>query len=111
MAISKNSVRVQFTLNKNKEKEKQISEFLDECIDPNSYIKEIIYSYIVSNRSTQLPLLSNSKIVNSDVKRSTVSNFNDNPVKTSEKVTHYDEKSTKVSELELNELEELNKFR
>ncbi|MPQ32413.1 hypothetical protein E4V42_13325 [Clostridium estertheticum] len=107
MAISKNSVRVQFTLNLDKPKEKQIVEFLDGCMDPNSSIKEIIYNYIVSNGGVKLPLVTPIKVSECDTKLLTVSK-SDNTNKNI--VTQSGEKSHKVSELEMNELEELSKF-
>ena len=82
MAISKNSVRVQFTLNLNKHKENQIAEFLNGCMDQNNSIKEIIYNYMVSN----------SEYIDKNI------------------VSNSDEKSHEASELEMNELEELSKF-
>ena len=107
MAISKNSVRVQFTLNLDKPKENQIVEFLSGCMDPNSSIKEIIYNYIVSNGGVKLPLVTSIEVGEGDVKLLTVSESNDinkNIVSNSE------EKSHEVRELEINELEELSKF-
>jgi hypothetical protein len=107
MAISKNSTRVQFTLNKSKEKENQIVEFLEGYIDPNSMIKEILYNYIVSNSDTKLLKATHSQVTQSDAKLLGVSKselLNDNVV------TRSEEKSPQVSDLELNELEELKKF-
>ena len=107
MAISKNSTRVQFTLNIDKPKEKQIVEFLSGCMDPNSSIKEMIYNYIVSNGGVKLPLVTPIEVSVCDAKLLTVSksdDINENIVSNSE------EKLREVSELEINELEELSKF-
>lgn len=107
MAISRNSVRVQFTLNRSKEKEKQIAEFLDTCMDANSTIKEIIYNYAVSNSDTKLLKVTHSEVTQSDVQLLKVSEseLNSNNI-----VTQSEEKSVEVSDLEKNELEELSKF-
>lgn len=59
MAISKNSSRIQFTLNSNKPAEKIIVDFLDGCIDPNAKIKEILYNYIVTESYSPLLKVSN----------------------------------------------------
>ena len=107
MAISKNSVRVQFTLNTDKPKENQIVEFLDGCMDPNSSIKEIIYNYIVSNGGVKLPLVTPIEVSVCDAKLLTVSKSDD---VNKNIVTQSDEKLREVSELETNELEELRKF-
>ncbi|MBU3171320.1 hypothetical protein [Clostridium estertheticum] len=107
MAISKNSMRIQFTLNIDKPKENQIVEFLSGCIDPNNSIKQIIYNYIVSNGGVKLPLVAPIKVSECDTKLLMVSK-NDNINKNI--VTQSDEKSHEVSELEMNELEELRKF-
>ncbi|MBZ9608608.1 hypothetical protein G9F73_012395 [Clostridium estertheticum] len=107
MAISKNSVRVQFTLNTEKEKENQIVEFLNGCIDPNNSIKQIIYNYIVSNGGVKLSLVTPIEVSVCDAKLLTVSksdDINKNIVTQSNKKLH------EVSELEKNELEELSKF-
>lgn len=99
MAISKSSKRVQFTLNTRKEKENQIAEFLDGCIEPNSTIKEIIYDYIVSNsgvKSPQVTQITQIKNTQSEEK----------PLK----VTHFEEKPPEMDEIQLNEMEELSKF-
>lgn len=107
MAISKNSERVQFTLNKSKEKEKIIAEFLEECIDPNSIIKGILYNYIVSNSGTKLLKVVHSEVTQSDTKLLEVSKselLDDNIV------TQSEVKLPEVSNLEQNELEELSKF-
>ncbi|MCB2305855.1 hypothetical protein LGL08_01310 [Clostridium estertheticum] len=107
MTISKNSVRVQFTLNLDKPKEKQIVEFLDGCIDPNNSIKQIVYNYIVSNGGVKLPLVTPIKVSECDAKLLTVSK-SDNVNKYI--VTQSDEKLHEVRELEMNELDELRKF-
>ncbi|WP_251861021.1 hypothetical protein [Clostridium sp. Marseille-Q2269] len=107
MAISKNSRRVQFTLNESKEKEKQIIQFLDECLNPNSTIKEIIYNYIVSNCESGLPKVIKSEVTHCNDKSAKVAQSHDT---FNEIVTHCEEKSHETSELESNELEELNKF-
>ncbi|MBU3126717.1 hypothetical protein [Clostridium tagluense] len=107
MAISKNSVRVQFTLNLDKPKENQIAEFLGGCMDPNSSIKEIIYNYIVSNGGIKLPLVMPMEVSECEAKLLTVNKsdgINENIVSNSEEKLH------EVSELEINELNELSKF-
>jgi len=107
MAISKNSVRVQFTLNTDKDKENQIIEFLNGCIDPNNSIKQIVYNYIVSNGDIKLPLVTRCEVSESDTKLLTVSKSDDigkNIVSNGEIKLH------EVSELEMNELDELSKF-
>lgn len=114
MAISKNSKRIQFTLNLDKEKEKQIAEFLDWCINPNNSIKEIIFNYIVTHCDAQLPQVTQSEVSQNYSKSLKVSNFDNNIVSDSDdklvEVSNGEEKSHEVTELELNELEELNKF-
>jgi hypothetical protein len=71
MAISNNSVRVQFTLNITKEKEKLIADFLDGCINPNNVIKEILYNYIVSNSELKsLKVTQSEQKANNEVTRS-----------------------------------------
>ncbi|WP_205609513.1 hypothetical protein [Clostridium botulinum] len=114
MAISKNSRRIQFTLNTSKEKEKQIIQFLDECLNPNSTIKEIIFNYIVTHCDAPLPQVVQSDISQSYTKSLQVSNFNDNIVSDSDcksvEVGNYEGKLYEVSEIEQNEIEELNKF-
>lgn len=107
MAISKNSTRVQFTLNTGKKKEEQIAKFLDSCINPNSTIKEIIYNYIVSNGGAKSPQVTHCEIIQSDTKLLTLSESEQN---SNNMVTQSEEKSPEVSELELNEMEELKKF-
>ncbi|WP_162174163.1 hypothetical protein, partial [Clostridium akagii] len=65
----------------------------------NNSIKEIIYNYIVSNsgvKSPQVTYIKNIKNIQSDEKIL--------------KVTQSDENLPETSELEINELEELNKF-
>ncbi|QXE20469.1 hypothetical protein [Clostridium sp. 001] len=107
MAISKNSRRVQFTLNADKEKEKAIINFLDSSVNPNSTIKEILYS-VVSNSNSQLLKVTHSEITQSQSKPVEVSKSEllDNNV-----VTQSEEKLVEVSdEIGLNELEELKKF-
>jgi len=107
MAISKNSVRVQFTLNVDKAKENQIIEFLSGCIDPNNSIKQIIYNYIMSNSGSKSPLVTHYKVSESNAKLLTVSkndDINKDIVSNSEVKLH------EVSELEMNELDELSKF-
>lgn len=107
MAISKNSTRVQFTLNLDKAKEKQIVEFLSGCMDPNSSIKEIIYNYILSNGGVKLPLVTQIEVSKCDAKLLTVSESEsiDKNI-----VSNSDTKLLEVSELEMNELDELSKF-
>lgn len=114
MAISKNSKRVQFTLNKDKAKEKQIVDFLDGCIDSNAAIKEILFNYIVTNCDTKSMQVTKSEVHQSYTKSLQESNFNNNIVIDSDnklvEVSNCENKSQQVSELEINELEELNKF-
>ncbi|WP_373899255.1 hypothetical protein ACER0A_002325 [Haloimpatiens sp. FM7315] len=114
MAISKNSRRVQFTLNSSKDKEKEIIKFLDGCIDTNAAIKEIIYSYIVSNCNTKLPQVTQIQVSQSKDKSLQVSNFDNNIVSDSDNklltMSNSEQQLPQVSELEQNELEELNKF-
>jgi len=110
--ISNNSVRVQFTLNTTKEKEKQIAEFLGGCINPNNTIKEIIYNYIVSNSELNLLKVTHSKVTESEYKSLKVTQSEQ---KANEEVTQSEQKLLKVSNseeklLETNELEDLNKF-
>ncbi|MCB2310613.1 hypothetical protein LGL55_05685 [Clostridium tagluense] len=107
MAISKNSVRVQFTLNLDKPKENQISEFLGECMDPNSSIKQIIHNYIVSNGGVKLPLVIPMEVSECDAKLLAVSKSDDINEYI---VSNSEEKPHEVSELEINELDELSKF-
>ncbi|KZL93581.1 hypothetical protein [Clostridium magnum] len=107
MAISNNSARVQFTLNKSKDKEKIIAKFLEEFINPNNAIKEILYNYIVSNSDTKLLKVTHSEVTQSDTKLLEVSKselLDDNIV------TQGEVKLPEVSDLEQNELEELSKF-
>ncbi|NFJ83887.1 hypothetical protein FDA84_14465 [Clostridium botulinum] len=107
MAISKDSKRIQFTLNGSKEKEREIIEFLNDCFNPNSTIKEIIYNYIVSNYADKLQQVTQTYTSQSSVKLPKVTqnkNSNDNIV------SNCDKKSHAVSELESNELAELSKF-
>ncbi|MBW9157218.1 hypothetical protein [Clostridium tagluense] len=107
MAISKNSVRVQFTLNLDKPKENQIAEFLSGCMDQNNSIKEIIYNYIVSNSELKSLEVTQIEVTQSDTKLLTMSNsehIDKNIVSNSEVKLH------EVSELEINELAELSKF-
>lgn len=110
MAISKNSVRVQFTLNKDKEKEKIIVDFLNTCINPNNSIKEMIYNYIVSNSDSKLPQVTYSEVTQSEEKLVKVSNSDDIMLDINNIVSNSEEKLLEASELEMNELEELNKF-
>ncbi|NFD31053.1 hypothetical protein EXN57_13235 [Clostridium botulinum] len=114
MAISKNSRRVQFTLNSSKEKEKEIIKFLDGCFNPNVAIKEIIFNYIVSNCESKLPQVTHLEVPQSYTKSLQVSNFNDNIVSDSDcklvEVSNRDKKLHEVNEIEKNEIEELNKF-
>ena len=107
MAISKNSVRVQFTLNLDKPKENQIVEFLSGCMDPNSAIKEIIYNYIVSNGGVKLPLVTPIEVSVCDAKLLAVSEseYIDKNI-----ASNSDTKLLEASELEMNELDELSKF-
>lgn len=107
MAISKDSKRIQFTLNGSKEKEKEIIEFLNDCFNPNSTIKEIIYYYIVSNYGDKLQQVTQTNISQSSVKLPKVTQ-NDNS--NNNIVSDYAKKSHEVSELESNELAELSKF-
>lgn len=110
MAISKNSIRIQFTLNTGKEKENQIVQFLNTCVNPSNSIKEIIYSYIVSNsgaKSPQVIHITKNENVQSEEKSLT---FSESEQSSNNIVTHSEEKLQKASELELNEMEELNKF-
>jgi hypothetical protein len=110
--ISNNSVRVQFTLNTTKEKEKQIAEFLGGCINPNNTIKEIIYNYIVSNSELNLLKVTHSKVTESEYKSLKVTQSEQ---KANNEVTQSEGKLLKVSNseeklLETNELEDLSKF-
>jgi len=107
MAISKESVRVQFTLNTSRKKEKLINEFLNDCINPNNSIKEIIYNYIVSNGGTKSPQVTQMEVTQSNSELPKVSNSDDI---NKNKVSNGEERLLEVSELEMNELEELNKF-
>lgn len=98
MTISKNSIRIQFTLNSSKDKERKIIKFLDGCLNPNVAIKEIIFNYIVSQSDDKLVKVSNidnNIVSDSDNKLVEVSNC---------------EEKHEVSELEQNELDELSKF-
>jgi hypothetical protein len=107
MAISKNSVRVQFTLNLNKHKENQIAEFLNGCMDSNNSIKEIIYNHIVSNYEVKSAIVTQMEVRDSNSKLLQVTqsyDINKNIASNSEVKSH------KVSELEMNELDELSKF-
>lgn len=106
MAISKNSVRVQFTLNAEKEKEKAIIDFLNSCVNPNNTIKEILYN-IVSNSDVKLLKVTHSEITQSDERLLEVS---ESELLYDNIVTESNEKSVEVSDLELNEMEELKKF-
>lgn len=107
MAISKNSRRIQFTLNTSKEKEKQIAEFLDGCFNPNSTIKEIIYNYIVSNYGDKLQQVTQVYTSQSSVKLPKVTqNKNIN----NDTVSNCDKKLHEVNGIEQNEIEELSKF-
>ncbi|MCW6092925.1 hypothetical protein LAV60_07020 [Clostridium sporogenes] len=114
MAISKDSKRIQFTLNGSKEKEREIIEFLDGCFNPNVAIKEIIFNYIVSNCESKLPQVTHLEVPQSYTKSLQVSNFNDNIVSDGDcksvEVSNCEEELHEVSEIEQNEIEELNKF-
>lgn len=107
MSISKDSVRIQFTLNRSKEKERQIAEFLDGFINPNNTIKEILLNYIVSNSEGKLVKVAHSEVTQSKSKLLEVSKSEllENNV-----VSNSEEKLVEVSDLERNELEELSKF-
>jgi hypothetical protein len=112
MAISNNSVRVQFTLNTTKEKEKQIADFLDDFINPNNVIKEILYNYIVSNSELKSLKVTHSEVTKSEQKLLKVTQSEQ---KANNEVTQSEGKLLKVSNseeklLETNELEDLNKF-
>jgi PKD repeat protein len=112
MAISNNSVRVQFTLNTTKEKEKQIADFLDDFINPNNLIKEILYNYIVSNSYSKSLKVTHSEVTQSHSKLLEVTQSEQ---KENNKVTQSEGKLLKVSNseeklLEVNELEDLSKF-
>ncbi len=106
MAISKNSRRVQFTLNADKPKEKEMIEFLDGCFNPNVAIKEIIFNHIVSNCEYKLQQVPQSEVLQNHSKSLQVSNSDDKLVE----VSNGEEKLHEVSEIEQNEIEELNKF-
>ncbi|AUM92662.1 hypothetical protein [Clostridium botulinum] len=107
MAISKDSKRIQFTLNGSKEKEREIIEFLNDCFNPNSTIKEIIYNYIVSNYGDKLQQVTQTYTSQSSVKLPKVTqNKNIN----NDTVSNRDKKLHEVDEIEQNEIEELNKF-
>ncbi|WP_026883547.1 hypothetical protein [Clostridium akagii] len=110
MAISKDSVRIQFTLNITKEKEKQIADFLNECINQNNSIKEIIYNYIVSNSGVKSPRVTYIENTKSDEKILKVAQSDDIKLDINNKVTKSEGNLLEKSELEINELEELNKF-
>lgn len=107
MTISKDSKRIQFTLNGSKEKEREIIEFLNDCFNPNSTIKEIIYNYIVSNYGDKLQQVTQIYTSESSVKLPKVTqnkNINNDTVSNCNKKLH------EVNEIEQNEIEELNKF-
>lgn len=106
MAISKNSKRIQFTLNADKEKEKTIIDFLNSCVNPNNTIKEILYN-IVSNGDTKLLKVTHSEVTQSDKKLLEVS---ESELLSNNLVAQSEERSVEVSNLELNEMEELKKF-
>ncbi|WP_061293638.1 hypothetical protein [Clostridium botulinum] len=114
MAISKNSRRVQFTLNADKPKEKEMIEFLDGCFNPNVAIKEIIFNHIVSNCEYKLQQVPQSEVLQNHSKSLQVSNLDNNIVSNSNdklvEVSNGEEKLREVSEIEQNEIEELNKF-
>jgi hypothetical protein len=101
MAISKNSARIQITLNTDKEREKVIVDFLNTCMNEKNTIKEILYNYIVSNSDSKLLTVTHSKVTQSDAQLLKV---------THSEITQGEEKLLEVSDLELNEMEELNKF-
>lgn len=107
MAISKNSRRIQFTLNNDKRMEKVIIDYLETCIDENSKIKEILYNYIVSNCGVKPPLVTPLEVIECCEKLLTV-NKSDDINKSI--VSNSEEKLHEVSELEKNELDELKKF-
>ncbi|NFC29163.1 hypothetical protein EXN55_12840 [Clostridium botulinum] len=114
MAISKNSRRIQFTLNTDKTKEKEIIKFLDGCLNPNVAIKEIIYNYIVSNCEYKLPQVTDSKVPQSYTTSLKVSDFDNSMVSDGDdksvEVSNCESELLEVSELEQNELDELSKF-
>lgn len=114
MAISKDSRRIQFTLNSSKDKERKIIKFLDGCLNPNVAIKEIIFNYIVTHCDTQLPQVTQSEVTENYSKSLQVSNIDNNIVSDSDdklvEVSNCEEKSLEVSELEKNEMDELSKF-
>lgn len=116
MPISKDSIRIQFTLNKRKEKEKLITEFLDGCIDSNAAIKEILFNYIVTHCDTKSMQVTKFEAPQSYAKSLQESNFDNNIVNNSDnklvEVSNCENKSQQEdkSELELNELDELKKF-
>lgn len=107
MAISKSSIRHQFTLNTKKEKESIIANFLDTALNPNSTIKEILYNHIVSNYDTRLIKDSNYIVSEGNTKSLTMSKTNHEEDK---KESNFETKSYELSEIELNEIEELSKF-
>jgi hypothetical protein len=107
MAISKNSRRIQFTLNNDKHMEKVIVDYLETCIDENSKIKEVLYNYIVSNSGIKSPQVTPIEVTKSDTKLLTVNKSDDSNKNI---VSNSEEKLHEVSELEINELDELSKF-
>lgn len=114
MAISKDSKRIQFTLNESKEKERKIIEFLNDCFNPNVAIKEIIFNHIVSNCEYKLQQVPQSEVLQNYSKSLQVSNLDNNIVSNSDdklaEVSNGEEKLREVSKIEQNEIEELNKF-
>lgn len=102
MALSKNTVRIQITLNSSKEKDKVILDFLDGFYDPKDKIKEILYlvasNKIVSNDNQKL-----LTITNGDVKK-TIKNSTDNEEKL---LTYSNREQEKIHE---NEMEQLKEF-
>lgn len=110
MAISKDSIRVQFTLNTSKEKENEIAKFLDGCINPNVTIKEIIFNYIVTHRDVQLPQVNQLEVPQSISRLVKVSNCDNNMVSDSDSKLVKVSNCEGINELQQNELDELSKF-
>lgn len=97
MSLSKNTVRIQITLNATKGKDKAILNYLDKFYDAKDKIKEILYFAAISNGDEKLLTSSNNneqrttkKDIQSNKKLLTISN----------------DKQQKLKENELNQLKE-----
>lgn len=104
-------------MNSEKEKEKVIIDFLDDCFNENNTIKEILYNFIVGNGDTKLVKVTHLSENKSDEQLLEVSKSNSLSVTSTqtdsenkEKVTKSEEKLLTLSNLEQNEIDSLSQF-